>query len=197
MRYIHKFEDAYKTLEHTLRRVTGISNQPIIPLFIEILPPSLAAQMETIRKFRNDFPGHGVSVGGKSPQAPDTFVSFLNQQIIWVDKHGDKVKKGICTRRQSSKKTEHSRSVGAMGSNALRVKRIISSHNNEVDPKRKKLKRLVMKALSGWSKSEKESILSTYEYSRKRFQSLDDALADAMLVNMTDHEFEQLLSTVI
>ncbi|MBQ2877212.1 MAG: hypothetical protein IJE25_09400 [Clostridia bacterium] len=95
MKYISNFSDAYKTLEHTLHIVTGISdnNRGIIALFIKILPPPLSSQMDSIRKFRNDFDGHGVKVAGQSPTPPKSYIELLNREINWVYNNRELVKR--------------------------------------------------------------------------------------------------------
>lgn len=215
MGYIHNFEDAYKTLENTLRVATGITNKPIISLYIKILPPALSAQMDTIRKFRNNFPGHGAKVGGESPKPPSTYISFLNKQIDWVDSHRAEVSKKMRQytsnnrnsssshylekkeKQKSSKKITSYRSIEQqpqLSYDAEMIRKAIATHKNEVEPQRKKLKHLVIKAISHWSSSDKMLMLTEYGCHKKLFQSLDDALANAILINMSNQELNQLLS---
>lgn len=215
MGYINNFENAYKTLEHTLRVATGITNKPIIALYIQILPPALSAQMETIRKFRNDFPGHGVKVGGRSPNPPRTYITFLNKQINWVDSHRAEVSRKMhqCIsnnrkpsssnyvekrgKQNSSPKPTNYRSIAPrtpLSTGAEIARKAIATHKNETEPQRKKLKRLVMKAISHWPSEEKRLVLTEYGGHKRAFQSLNDALANTMLVNMSSQELRRLLS---
>ena len=76
------------------------------------------------------------------------------------------------------------------------VRQAIALQKNEIDPQRKKLKRMVAKAIAHWSPYDKSAMLTEYGCRRKRFQSLDDALANAILINMNEYELEQLLSTI-
>ena len=193
MKFINDFEDAYKTLENLLRNVTNIDDKPLIPLFVKILPPYLSAQMETIRKFRNSFMGHGAKVDGEHPQAPNTYVVFLNKEIQWITNN----KSSVCNQIRSLLKSEkceksqqftHLSTVGEMILFDIKKSQIDSS------PKVKQLRNMLAERFKGAPEAENRRILMVYGGKQEPSQTLEEAVADALIASMDDEELKLLIS---
>lgn len=94
--YNRKFEDLYNRLNNLLVNVTNTNeNKSLISYYEQIVPEKISSQLKTMRKFRNSINGHGVSVDGKMPTAPNEWIIFLNGQIKYIESHKELINKKL------------------------------------------------------------------------------------------------------
>lgn len=102
MSILDEFEDYYNTLDMYLRRIGGYpENKSAIYDYEFVIDPHRSAQLGTIRRFRNSFSGHGNRVGGEMPTPPRSYITFLDEEIKYIQENEDEVAMKMRKRRES------------------------------------------------------------------------------------------------
>ncbi|MBO5287724.1 MAG: hypothetical protein J6B34_06315 [Clostridia bacterium] len=100
---LDEFEDYYNTLDMYLRRIGGYpENKSAIYDYEFVIDPHRSAQLGTIRRFRNSFSGHGNRVGGEMPTPPRSYITFLDEEIKYIQQNEKEVGRRLAQRREEN-----------------------------------------------------------------------------------------------
>ena len=87
-----QFENIYVELEQHLRRITNLPEwSGVVALYEKTLPSYRAADIETLRKYRNNVVGHGRRVGGSAPIVPQAWIDCLKAEIDYIKQNETEV----------------------------------------------------------------------------------------------------------
>lgn len=101
------FLDTYNRLNNVLIKIVGGKEGDVLISYLEeVSPEKIASQLKTIRHFRNNIPGHGVSVNGAMPEPPVEWIKFLNKEIQFVKNNANLISNKINAALNNSKKAK-------------------------------------------------------------------------------------------
>jgi hypothetical protein len=103
-----RFLNAYNRLDNYLRDISGApTNKTMISYLQRILPEDRSSTLNTIREFKNKMYSHSVTPSGDLPQAPDSWIRWLEDMLTYCKQNRSSIARQLSDLLKKSDRNGH------------------------------------------------------------------------------------------